>query len=444
LDNDGIHKMVGIYDRKKRLVGLTFFNTLGLPTLHKHGYHKSILQLDRQGDLIRTGYFDVDGQRVTLKGNHNIIVSGVFKIVALLKDVFQFVRSIINTSRFFGTNSNEVQPMTHDIAHKTLPVRIVVLSDRPVAFPSIETLLKTTMLVGLGVPDIVGDHYFRIKTMAEEKGIPFAAIIAEDIETILNNWFAKCFPEVVIVIGFPYKIPSSILSIPRFGFLNFHLGLLPAYRSADPIFWEIRNQEKRGGVTVHIMDEKFNNGPIVYTEEVPLEHDLYGQHIQKLAMAANKCMQWLIELLQKSPSELPSQPQDATHCQHYSRPNFFNLMISWTEQTAHEIAALVRASNPTYGGAITFFRGVPIHLLEVELLQNSLDSIQSLVDINTINVIPGTIVLVNNNGIVLTCKDRELLRLQVTYTEDGFFTAGKLAQTFSIKPGEIFAIPSMK
>jgi hypothetical protein len=44
-------------------------------------------------------------------------------------------------------------------------------------------------------------------------------------------------------------------------------------------------------------------------------------------------------------------------------------------------------------------------------------------------------------GIVLLCKDRKLVRLDVLYTEDGFFTGGKLASLFTVKPGETFTPP---
>jgi methionyl-tRNA formyltransferase len=316
-------------------------------------------------------------------------------------------------------------------------IKIVVICNHAAALPSIDILLKRGFLVGLAVPAITSDHYLRVQFLAQEKEIPFIAIEENDLQNIVD-WLHKCQPDVVFVISFPYKILPSILAIPQLGFLNFHLGLLPAYRSSDPIFWEIRNQEKQGGITVHLMDEKFNNGPIIHVEKVPIEKDLYGQHIQKLAFTVEKCTQHIIEIIQQSPNQLPLQPQDSKLCQYYKSPDFSDFIVDWTTYTASEIEALVQATNPTYGGAITFFRSVSVHLLQVEYLQERLESIQNIIDVT--DVTPGTIVLVNNKGIVVACKNQELLRLEVTYTEDGFFTASKLAQTFSIKPGEIFTL----
>ena len=59
-----------------------------------------------------------------------------------------------------------------------------------------------------------------------------------------------------------------MLDLPKNGCINFHAGLLPKYRGLFPIFYAITNDEKKFGVTVHYMDEKFDNGPIIFQEEV--------------------------------------------------------------------------------------------------------------------------------------------------------------------------------
>jgi methionyl-tRNA formyltransferase len=49
---------------------------------------------------------------------------------------------------------------------------------------------------------------------------------------------------------------------PR-GIVNCHGALLPRYRGLMPSFWTLANGETEGGVTVHFVDGKLDNGPIL-------------------------------------------------------------------------------------------------------------------------------------------------------------------------------------
>lgn len=47
------------------------------------------------------------------------------------------------------------------------------------------------------------------------------------------------------------------------GIINCHGALLPKYRGLMPSLWTLVNGEREGGVSVHFVDEKIDNGPIV-------------------------------------------------------------------------------------------------------------------------------------------------------------------------------------
>lgn len=47
------------------------------------------------------------------------------------------------------------------------------------------------------------------------------------------------------------------------GIVNCHGALLPKYRGLMPSFWTLANGEREGGVSVHFVDAKLDNGPIV-------------------------------------------------------------------------------------------------------------------------------------------------------------------------------------
>jgi methionyl-tRNA formyltransferase len=70
-------------------------------------------------------------------------------------------------------------------------------------------------------------------------------------------------PDLVLCMGFPWKIPPDALAVPRLGWLNGHPSLLPRHRGPVPIAWAIRNGDDEVGVTFHRMDAELDTGPIL-------------------------------------------------------------------------------------------------------------------------------------------------------------------------------------
>lgn len=76
-------------------------------------------------------------------------------------------------------------------------------------------------------------------------------------------------PEVGILTN-TRRIKKEILGIPRHGFLNLHLSLLPQYAGLDSIFWALYHGEKEIGVTVHFASELIDRGEIVLQKKIPV------------------------------------------------------------------------------------------------------------------------------------------------------------------------------
>ncbi|HZH33313.1 MAG TPA: formyltransferase family protein, partial [Pyrinomonadaceae bacterium] len=68
-------------------------------------------------------------------------------------------------------------------------------------------------------------------------------------------------------------IRESVFSVPRLGSINLHQGLAPLYRGSAPVFWELFNDEREVGVTVHRVATKVDTGDIILQETVPLDYD---------------------------------------------------------------------------------------------------------------------------------------------------------------------------
>jgi methionyl-tRNA formyltransferase len=74
---------------------------------------------------------------------------------------------------------------------------------------------------------------------------------------------ASVEPDLVVCMGFPWKIPPDALAVPRLGWLNGHPSLLPRHRGPLPVAWAIREGDDEIGITFHRMDADLDTGPVL-------------------------------------------------------------------------------------------------------------------------------------------------------------------------------------
>jgi len=114
----------------------------------------------------------------------------------------------------------------------------------------------------------------KIKTLesfAKSKNIPYY-YMNNGSDKLLENWVRNKNPDVIVVYSMSQLLKKNIFEIPKYGTINLHPSLLPSYRGPNPIFWMYYYTEKKGGVTVHYIDEGEDTGDIIYQEEfdIPL------------------------------------------------------------------------------------------------------------------------------------------------------------------------------
>jgi methionyl-tRNA formyltransferase len=76
-------------------------------------------------------------------------------------------------------------------------------------------------------------------------------------------------PDLVVCMGFPWKIPTDALAVPKHGWLNGHPSLLPLHRGPTPVAWAIRAGDDGFGITFHKMDAELDTGPILVQRPIP-------------------------------------------------------------------------------------------------------------------------------------------------------------------------------
>ncbi len=112
-------------------------------------------------------------------------------------------------------------------------------------------------------------------------------------ETLKNEAFLPVLeeicPDIAIVAAYGKILPPYFISFPKYGCMNVHASLLPAYRGASPIQCAIRDGLEKTGVSIMQMDNGLDTGDVLMTEETAISPlDNTETLTEKLAVSGAK------------------------------------------------------------------------------------------------------------------------------------------------------------
>ncbi len=90
-------------------------------------------------------------------------------------------------------------------------------------------------------------------------------------DEICIKWLKKKKPNLIIQSGWSQKFSDKVLKIPKYGCIGQHPAPLPKGRGAACVNWAIINNEKKWGDSFFVMDNDYDNGPIVAQEFFKIE-----------------------------------------------------------------------------------------------------------------------------------------------------------------------------
>ena len=82
--------------------------------------------------------------------------------------------------------------------------------------------------------------------------------------------FAAQGADVAVVVAYGLILPKPVLAAPRHGSLNLHASALPRWRGAAPIQRAIEAGDAESGITIMVMDEGLDTGPMLLKDSVPI------------------------------------------------------------------------------------------------------------------------------------------------------------------------------
>jgi len=140
--------------------------------------------------------------------------------------------SIINHSVVFFGSSKYVIPILEELKDKLC---LIVTTEKETTEPVIDYSIKNN--------------------------IPYLSVSIFD--NSLKSYILSLKAEIAVLADFGLKLPSDIITAFPKGIVNIHPSLLPEYRGPTPVQTAILNRNKVSGVTLMLLDDKIDHGPII-------------------------------------------------------------------------------------------------------------------------------------------------------------------------------------
>ncbi len=197
-----------------------------------------------------------------------------------------------------------------------------------------------------------------VQAFAEARGIPVATP-ASLRDSALQSGFAALGLDAAVTAAYGLLLPPAILAAPRFGCLNLHASLLPRWRGAAPIQHAILAGDRETGISVMVMDEGLDTGPVLLARHTPIGPETTGGdlHDRLARLGAEAAVEALAGLADGTLKPAP-QPEDGVTWA--AKLTQADGRLDWT-RPAQDLERRVRAFAPR-PGARFMFRGESIRV----------------------------------------------------------------------------------
>jgi methionyl-tRNA formyltransferase len=158
--------------------------------------------------------------------------------------------------------------------------------------------------------------------------------------------------DILLVACFPYRIPATLWRLARTACWNLHPAMLPRYRGPAPVYWQLRNKERHGGVTLHEVTDRLDAGNIVAQKSFCMTEATSTECLET-SVAAFGVDLFLGALKPWREGHRTTYPQDETLASYYPRAPGYARPVSrdWCGRTERFTAAIPR-QTPAHSDGI--------------------------------------------------------------------------------------------
>lgn len=179
-----------------------------------------------------------------------------------------------------------------------------------------------------------------VKVTALKYGLPVLQPekVRKEYEEILSY-----APDLIITCAYGQIIPKALLEAPAYHCINTHASLLPKYRGGAPIQRAIINGETVTRITLMYMDEKMDEGDILFQQEVTIDpSDTNTTLFEKLShVAADMLLQHLPDIFAGKITPVPQDHSEATYAWNLKKADEFISFRESAKATSDHIRGLL-------------------------------------------------------------------------------------------------------
>lgn len=242
-----------------------------------------------------------------------------------------------------------------------------------------------------------------VKTIAQKNDIlvyQFHKIRNEGYE-ILKSLNADIF----ITCAYGQIISKQILQCAKFGTINIHFSLLPAYRGASPVQSAFLCGEKVMGVTIMKTDEGIDTGDIICQKSLEIEQDDNCETVlNKLALIGASMLPQVLKSFENGTVKFEKQGKEFSY---YGIIKKEDGLIDFNK-TSLQISNMIKAFY-LWPNAYAYLNGKTLKIFKAQ-------------EINFEQTKPcrlGEIVCANKNGLVVACGNNTFLQIIELQLEGG-------------------------
>lgn len=158
---------------------------------------------------------------------------------------------------------------------------------------------------------------------------------------------AELAPDCCAVVAYGALLRDELLAVPRFGWINLHFSVLPAWRGAAPVQAAIAAGDEVTGATTFQIERALDSGPVygVLTEAVrPI--DTAGDLLARLADAGAGLLETTLDGVEDGALTAVPQPTDGVTIA--PKVTVEDARVRW-DLPAHVVDRRIRAVTPNPG-----------------------------------------------------------------------------------------------
>ena len=226
-----------------------------------------------------------------------------------------------------------------------------------------------------------------VKVLAESRGLAVFQPLKLRAPEVVAGLQALA-PDLIVVVAYGQILPKSVLDIPRYGCINVHASLLPAYRGAAPINKAIIDGQTETGITTMLMDVGLDTGDMLVKKALSIGPcETAGQLHDRLALLGRETMDETLRQLCAGTLQ-PEKQDDALTC-YAPMLKKEDGRIDWG-RTAREIHNQVRGLDP-WPGAYTGLDGEVLKIADTAAEAGTGEA--------------GTVVSADSGGVRVACAE---------------------------------------